>query len=158
MRTSLLAAAAAPVLFLAGCGSPALPEVVRARFADVPPQVEVVAADPRSTYFAAQVAFRRLDYTLVRSSLATLSVEAASRIHTSVAFRDAVQLRAEVRVSAAGPGRAEVALRLFELREAQGLGGAGEAPRAEHGFYATYFAALQQVLAESAASAPAPSK
>lgn len=158
MRPPLLAATAAAVLFLAGCGSPALPERMRARFADVPPQVEVVAADPRAAYFAAQAAFRRLDYALVRSSLATLSVEAASRIRTSVAFRDAVQLRAEVTVSAAGPGRAEVALRLFELREAQGLGGAGEAPRGEHGFYATYFAALQQVLAESTGGVPVSAK
>lgn len=158
MRACLLAATAAAVLFLAGCGSSALPQRMRARFADVPPQVELVAADPRSAYFAAQEAFRRLDYTLVRSSLATLSVEAASRIHTSVAFHDAVQLRAELTVSAAGPGRAEVALRLFALREAPGLGGAGETPRAEHGFYATYFAALQQVLAESAAGAPLPGK
>ena len=140
------------LLGLSGCESTGFRERVRDRFADVPPQVEVVAADTRTAYFAAQAAFKRLDYTLVRSSLAGLSVEAASRINTSVAFRDAVQLRAVVEVREVGPAQAEVALRLMELREGQGLGGAGETPLRAHGFYATYFAALQQVLQEGAAA------
>jgi hypothetical protein len=146
------------LVLLAGCASNDFPDRVRARFAEVPPKVEIVAADARTAYFAAQMAFKRLDYTLVRSSVATLSVEAASRINTSVAFRDSVQLRAVVTLREAGPGRTEVALELFELREGQGLGGASEVPRAEHGFQATYFAALQQVLNEGAAGDPAAGK
>lgn len=142
------------VIGLAGCESTGFRERVRERFADVPPQVEVVAADVSTAYYATQLAFKRLDYTLVRSSLADRRVEAASRINASVAFRDNLQLRAEVRLTELEPGRVEVALRLTELREGQGLGGAGESPLREHGFNATYFAVLQQVLQEGAAAGP----
>lgn len=139
------------LLLLAGCES--LPQNMRERFAPVPPQVETYEADARSVFFAAQLAFKRLDFNLTRTSLSGHRVEAASRINTSVAFQDSRQLLAYVAIEDVGPGQSEVSLRLIEALEGRGLGGASELPLREHGFYGTYFSVLKQVLEEQAATA-----
>lgn len=133
---------------LAGCESESFSERVTNRFGAVPPKVLTVEGDTRAVYSAAQLAFKRLDYTLLRSNIAKLHVEAASRINTSVAFRDSRQLIAQIDIAQVGPNQAEVSMRLIEQMERQGLGGASELPLREHGFYETYFAVLQQVLRE----------
>jgi hypothetical protein len=139
-------------VLLAGCESASFSERLRGRFAAVPAKVQTVDADARTVYFAAQQAFKRLDYTLTRTTLSGYRVEAASRINTSVAFRDSRQLIAQVEVAEVGPSQAEVSMRLVEQLEGQGLGGASELTLKEHGFYETYFAVLKQVLAEQAAA------
>jgi len=136
----------AVVGLLAGCES--LESRVRDRFADVPPKTQVVDGESRAVYYAAQAAFKRLDFNLTRSSITDLRVEAASRINTSVAFADSRQLVAQITIVAVGPAQSEVSMRLSEQVEAQGLGGPSERSLREHGFYETYFAVLQQVLAE----------
>ena len=143
------------VLVFAGCETVSFSDRVRNRFAAVPPQVQVFDGDTRTVYFAAQLAFKKLDYNLLRSSVADLRVEAASRINTSVAFRDSRQLIALVEIAQVGPNQSEVSLRLTEQMEGQGLGGANELPLREHGFYGTYFAVLEQVLREQADAAKA---
>lgn len=135
----------------AGCESDSFSNRVRDRFAAAQPKVMEFDADARTVYFAAQAAFKRLDYTLTRSSLAGFRIEAASRIRTSVAFRDSRQLIAQVEIAEAGPHKAELSMRLAEQLEGQGLGGASELALKEHGFYETYFTVLQQVLQEQTA-------
>ncbi len=155
MKTPLALVLFALLGLLAGCES--LESRVRDRFADVPPKTQVVDGESRAVYYAAQAAFKRLDFNLTRSSVANLRVEAASRINTSVAFADARQLVAQVTIASVGPAQSEVSMRLTEQVEAQGLGGPNERPLREHGFYETYFAVLQQVLVEQKA-APADRK
>jgi hypothetical protein len=140
------------VVLLAGCESESFSERVRNRFAAVPPKVQVFDGDTRAVYFAAQLAFKKLDYNLLRSSAADLRIEAASRINTSVAFRDSRQLIALDEIAQVGPDQSEVSLRLTEQMEGQGLGGANALPLREHGFYGTYFAVLEQVLAAQKAA------
>lgn len=156
MKQILTSVALPVLLLLAGCESTdSFAERVRNRFSAVPPQVQVFDGDTRTVYFAAQLAFKRLDYTLVRSNIGSLRVEAASRINTSAAFRDARQLLAEVDIAQVGPTQSEVSLRLTEAMEGQGLGAANERPLRHHGFYGTYFAVLEQVLREQAEAAKA---
>lgn len=155
MKTSLAFVLFALAGLFAGCES--LESRVRDRFAEVPPKTQTFDGDARTVYYAAQAAFKRLDFNLTRSSVAALRVEAASRINTSRAFADSRQLVAQVTVAAVGPNQAEVSMHLTEQVEAQGLGGPNERPLREHGFYETYFAVLQQVLAEQKA-APADRK
>lgn len=154
MKSLIVLSLVACSVFLAGCES--LNERVRDRFADVPPKTQLVDADAKAVYYAVQTAFKRLDFTLTRSSLAQLNVEAASRIDRSVAFADSRQLVAQVSVANVAEGKAEVAMRLTEQVESQGVGGPNERPLREHGFYETYFAVLQQVLAEQKAAGGAP--
>ncbi len=142
------------LVFLAGCES--LESRVRDRFTDVPPKTQTVDGDTRAVYYAAQAAFKRLDFNLTRSSVGDLRVEAASRINTSVAFADSRQLVAQVTIASVGPTQSEVSMRLTEQVEAQGLGGPNERPLREHGFYETYFAVLQQVLSEQKAAPAEP--
>jgi hypothetical protein len=143
------------VLLLAGCESESFSERVRNRFAAVPPQVQTFDADPRTVYFAAQLAFKRLDYNLLRSDIGGLSIEAASRINSSVAFRDSRQLIAFVEIAQVDQNQSEVSMRLTEQMEGQGLGGANELPLRQHGFYGTYFAVLEHVLREQTDAAKA---
>lgn len=152
MKTSLALVLFALLGLLAGCES--LESRVRDRFADLPPKTQVVDGESRAVYYAAQAAFKRLDFNLTRSSVADLRVEAASRINTSVAFADSRQLVAQLTIASVGPAQSEVSMRLTEQVEAQGLGGPNERPLREHGFYETYFAVLQQVLAEQKAVPP----
>lgn len=150
MKSFLSLVLVASSLFLAGCES--LNERVRDRLAEVPPKTQAVDADAKTAYYAVQTAFKRLDFTLTRSSLASLRVEAASRIDRSVAFADSRQLVAQVQLTSLGDGKSEVALRLTEQVESQGMGGPSERPLREHGFYETYFPVLQQVLSEQKAA------
>lgn len=139
------------VLVLAGCESTSLSDRLRDRFRAAPPQLETYDAEAREVYFAVQQAFKRLDYTLLRSDAGSLHVEAASRINRSPVFRDSRQLIAFVEIIPLGPDRSEVALRLREQLEGDDLGGPSELGLKEHGFYQTYFAVLKQVLSEKAA-------
>ncbi len=143
------------VMLLAGCESESFSDRLRNRFTAVPPKVQVFDGDTRTVYFAAQLAFKRLDYNLLRSSVADLRIEAASRINTSVAFRDSRQLIALIEIAQVGPTQSEVSMRLTEQMEGQGLGGANELPLREHGFYGTYFAVLEQVMREQTEAAKA---
>jgi hypothetical protein len=135
-------------LGLAGCES--LSERVQERFADVPPQTRLYTADARTAYFAAQLAFKRLDFRLTRTFAG--HVEAASQIHHSEAFGDSRQLVALVKVRDAGQGQAEVALSLSEQVENASLGGQSEQALRDHGFFDTYFATVQMVLNDGSAA------
>ena len=134
-------------VLLAGCES--MPDGV----APVPPQVQVVEGSPEKVYYAAQQAFKRVDFVLTRSTMGRL--EAASAIHTSETFGNSKQLVAKVAIHEAGPGRSEVELWVTEETSSQSMGGTRREPLRENGFFGLYFAMLQQVLQEQAPSKPA---
>lgn len=115
----------------------------------VPPKVQVVQGKPEQVYFAAQQAFKRLDFILTRSVMGT--VEAASAIHTSETFGDSKQLVARVSIHEAEPGKSEVELWLTQEISSRSVGGTRRQPLVENGFFEQYFAVLQQVLLEQAA-------
>lgn len=135
--------------FFTGCESTSFKE----RLADVPPQAQVVEGSVETVYYAAQKAFKRLDFVLVRSTMGR--IEAASAINRSETFADARQIVARVRIVEAEPGRAEVQLSLSEEVSSASVGGTRQRTLREHSFFQTYFAVLQQVLQERAAEAAA---
>ncbi len=137
------------VVLVAGCESTSFSDRLRARFSAAPAQVETYDVNSRDAYFAAQAAFKRLDYQLLKSDLGRLQIEAGSRINRSPVFRDSRQLIALVEIVPLGPDRSEVSLRLREQLEGDDLGGPSELPLKEHGFYQTYFAVLKQVVKET---------
>lgn len=141
LLSSLLAGSA---LILAGC------ESMPGRFAStVPPKVQVVEGSPEQVYFAAQQAFKRLDFVLTRSVMGR--VEAASAIHTSETFGDSRQQVAKLAIHELEPGKSEVELWVTEETASQSVGGTRRQALPENGFYALYFTTLQQVLKERAA-------
>lgn len=141
------------LLLLAGCGS--MPQNMRERFPPVPPRVETFEADARTTFSAAQLAFKRLDFNLTRTSLTGFRVEASKAVNPSVASRDSRRLHAYLGVEDARPNECEVSLRLITVPGGRGLGASSQLALREHDLYAKYFAVLQDVLAEHrAAGAP----
>ena len=138
------------LVLLAGCDS--MPDRVRDRFSAVPPKEQVFAGDVPAVYAAAQQAFKRLDFILTHSKQG--EIEAVSRIHSSAAFADSRQMIASLHLSEGGPGKTLAELSLTEQVESQSFGGTSKESLRDNGFFATYFATLQQVLQEQAASAP----
>ncbi len=137
--------ASAMFAFLAGCESTSLKE----RFAEVPPQMQAVSGDVETVQRAAQKAFKRLNFNLVRTS--ATRIEAASAINTSETFGDSRQIVARVRLLDGMPGQTEVVLSLSEEVSSISMGGSRQRGLREHSFYQTYFAMLEQVLQETAA-------
>lgn len=154
-----IAALAVAIFALAGCGavSEAVSEKMHAKFDKSPAKTRDFSADFRSVYYAAQLAMRRIGYTLERSSIGDGVVVGQSAIQPGDPTRSARQLRLTVTLTDVGPGKVEVGLLMTEQFEGGMMGAAGEAPLREHGLYDSYFAALQAVLTEKAAN-PAPAK
>ncbi len=138
--------AALIALLLTGCES--LPGRFNEQPGEVAPQVHEFDGTVEQVYAAAQKAFKRLDFNVTRSSMGR--VEAASSIHTSTAFADSRQLVARVAIHEVGPGKCEVEMSLTQDVSSQSVGGTRSTPLREHGFFATYFAELQEVLQEQA--------
>ncbi len=111
-------------LLLAGCDS--FPDRINSRLEEVPPQVHEFEGTVEQIYFAAQKAFKRLDFNLTRSSMGR--VEAASSIHTSTAFGDSRQLVARIAIHESGPGKCEVEMWLTEDVSSQSMGGTHRTP------------------------------
>ena len=141
-------------LLFAGCES--TPERLNTRFDAVPPQAHDYEGTPEQIYVAAKKAFKRLDFNVTHSVMGR--VEAASSIHTSTAFADSQQLVARVAIHEVGPGKCEVELSLTQDVSSQSFGGTHSTSLKEHGFFATYFAELQEVLQEKGDASAAEKK
>ena len=141
--------AALTLAIFAGCESTSFSDRLEA----VPPQVQVVDGSVETVYRAAQKAFKRLDFVIVRSTMGR--IEAASAINTSKTFGDSRQVVARVRIREADAGRAEVEVSLTEEVGSASMGGTRQQALREHSFFATYYAMLQQVLQEAAADGAA---
>ncbi len=135
-------------LFLAACNS--LPERFNAGVDSAPPQVHDFDGTVEQVYTAAKKAFRQLDFNVTHASMG--DIEAASIIHTSTAFADSRQLVARIEIHEVGPGKCEVEMWLTEDVSSQSVGGTHRTALPNHGFYATYFAELQEVLQATAAA------
>ncbi|HWA24709.1 MAG TPA: hypothetical protein VG734_03465 [Lacunisphaera sp.] len=134
-------------ILLTGC------ESVSGSFSEaVPPQVQLVEGSREEVYFAAQQAFKRLDFVLTRSVMG--QVEAASAIHTSEAFGNSRQQIARVVIREAEAGKSEVQLWVTEETASQSMGGTRRQPLRENGLFQLYFAMLQQVLHERSDGGP----
>ena len=128
------------VVLLAGC------ESMEERLTPVPPKVQVFTGDQATVLAAALQAFRQLDLRVLHSSAA--HIQAASRIHSSEPFGNSRQLVIDVRLNEAGPGKTEVEMSATEEYESQSTGGTSLEAMRDDRFFNTYFATLQQVLAE----------
>lgn len=135
----LFCALALVALLVNGCES-TLPE----RFADAPPKVQEVDGSVDRVYFAAQRAFKRLDFVLVRSAMGR--IEAASSPHRSEVFGNARQIVARVHLRESAPGKCTVEMWLTEEVAGDQFGGTYKKPLPENDFYAFYFTTLQQLL------------
>jgi len=127
-------------LLLAGCESTSMTD----RFATVPPTVQLVDGEGETVYYAAQKAFKRLDFVLTRSTMGR--IEAASRIKTSETFGDSRQTVAKVKIVQAEPDKCTVELTLTEEVGSSSMGGTRQQGLREHSLFELYFTTLQQVL------------
>lgn len=143
-----LLAALVGLLVLAGCES--MSSRMQERFKEVPPQVQTFNGDLKTVYYAAQTAFKRLDFNLTRSSLGTGRVEAASPIRNDQTLGDSRQIVAEVHVERATDTTTEVSLLVTQQIQDSSFAQPTAQNLRDHGFYDMYFAMLKQVLAEGA--------
>ncbi len=134
------------LLLLSGCA--AMSDKVRDRFTPVPPKVQAFDGDVRTVYTAAKAAFKRLDFALTDSSGAPSSLEASSRILTSVALGDSRQTVVSLHFHEVEAGKTEVEMRVSLEVENAAQGGHTAQPKREDVLFETYFTTLQQVLQE----------
>ena len=141
---------------LTSCES--MTERMQDHFAAVPPKTRVFEANKKAAYYAGQLAAKQAGFTLQRSSETNGTISAYSRIRPGDPVRAAQQFTLEVQLTALTETTTEVAVRLSELTEGQLSIGGGEVPLREHGLYASYFDALERILAEQGASKSSPEK
>ena len=135
---------------LTGCES--LPERMRERFTTVAPKTQLFEANKHAVYAAGLAAVKQVGFTLQRSSESEGTISAYSRVRPGDAVRAAQQFTLAIKLTQITDTSTEVALVLAELTEADLRVGGGELPLREHGLYASYFAALEQILAGLSAS------
>ena len=140
----------ATVLF-AGCDSLAPLPSLSERYSAVPPQTKVVEADYRTTYYAAQVAAKKIDFVLTKSAQAQGIINARSGLHSDDAFQEVRQFTFEIRLRDIDGKHTEVAALLREQAEGDLRSGASNQALRTHGLYDAYFAALDQALREGVA-------
>lgn len=133
-------------LLSAGCES--MSTRMAERFSKVPPHTRVYAADQRTVYFAAQLAVKNAGLLLGRTSIAEWVVNGYAPIRTGNATRDARQTTIEIRLFETEALETRVEVLVWDHTEGSFPGGVSEQALREHGFYESYFAALQQVLTE----------
>ena len=134
------------VALLAGCES--MSSRVQERFTPVPPHTQVFAAGQKTVYYAAQLAVKKVGLLLGHTSIANWSVAGYAPIHSGDATSDTRQTTIEIRLSETGENQTEVAVLVWDHTEGRFPGGVSEQAFRDHSLYESYFAALQQVLAE----------
>ncbi|MEJ1974582.1 MAG: hypothetical protein WDM96_19715 [Lacunisphaera sp.] len=139
------------VFLLTGCESS-----LKERIADAPPKIQEFEGSTERVNFAAQRAFKRLDFEIISKAMGR--IDAASSIHHSEAFGNARQITARVRIHEGAPGKCEVEMWLTEEVAGDRFGGTYRKPLPEHDFYSLYFATLQQLVQEDYSGAEAEKK
>ena len=135
---------------LVGCES--LPDRMRERFTTVAPKTQLFTANKRTVFAAGLAAAKQIGFTLQRSSESKGTISAYSRVRPGDLVRAAQQFSFTIKLTQITDTSTEVALLLSELTEADLRIGGGESPLREHGLYASYFAALEQILVGQSAS------
>jgi hypothetical protein len=148
--------AAAGLILFGACHS--VTEELGEHFTPVEPQVQQVDGDLRGVAQAVRMTFEHLGFTLTSSSQSR--IEASSPINTNTTLGDARQLVAEVHLKEASVGRIDVEMLLTQQVEDSSPGGKSESSQKlrEHGFYGTFFQALQQMLREHPDLSQSPTK
>ena len=133
-------------LLLTGCES--MPTAMRDRFSPVPPKVRAYEGDLRTVFTGAQLALKRLDFTLTDSSGAPVKLEASSRIRTSASLGDSRQTIVNLHLRETHGGKTEVEAVISIQVENANSGAVSAVEKREDVFYETFFATLEQVLQE----------
>ncbi len=137
------------VLFFSGCESLESLPTFSERYGKVEPKVRTVESDYRTTYFAVQLALKRMDWVLTKSALAQGIVNGRSAVHSEDAFSGQNrQYTIEVRLNETDDRHTEVAAVLHEQIEGDFQAGATDRALREHGLYDAFYSALDQVLRE----------
>ncbi|HVT72951.1 MAG TPA: hypothetical protein VHD61_07425 [Lacunisphaera sp.] len=132
-----------------GCDS--VSSRVQDRFTPVEPHAQVYPQPRKVVFAAAQKAVKDVGLQLGRSSLANGTIEGYADIRAANSTDDARQTTIRVKLAEAEDGGTRVEMVVYEQTEGGFPGGLSERPLREHSLYDLYFAALQQVLNESAA-------
>jgi len=122
---------------------------VQERFTPVPPHTQVFAAGEKAVYYAAQKAVKKVGLLLGRTSVANWSISGYAPIISGDATSDTRQTTIEIRLSETGENRTEVSVLVWDHTEGRFPGGVSEQAFRDHSLYESYFAAVQEVLAES---------
>ncbi|MBS0662494.1 MAG: lipoprotein [Verrucomicrobia bacterium] len=137
------------VLLLTGCDSLESLPTPSERYGKVEPKVRTFESDYRTTYFAAQLALKRMDWVLTKSALAQGIVNGRSAVHSENAFSGQNrQYTIEVRLNEVDDRHTEVSVLLHEQIEGDFQAGATDRTLREHGLYDSFYASLDQVLRE----------
>lgn len=116
------------------------------RFANVPPQTRIFAADQKTVYYAAQTAVRKAGLQLGRTSIAQGSIAGYAPVRSGTAASDARQTTIEIRLFENETLETRVELLVWEHTEGGFPGSVSGQALREHSLYEIYYAALQQVL------------
>ncbi|HTL66323.1 MAG TPA: hypothetical protein VL200_01550 [Lacunisphaera sp.] len=148
MKISLLLAGWT-LAVLGGCES--VSSRVQEHFTAVEPHAQVYPQPRKVVFAAAQKAVKNVGLQLGRSSIAKGTIEGYADIRAANSTDDARQTTIRLKLSEADDGGTRVELLVYEQTEGGFPGGVSEKPLREHSLYDLYFAALQQLLSESAA-------
>lgn len=133
-------------ILLAGCES--MSTRLADRFANVPPHTRTFAAEPKTVYYAAQTALRKVGLLLGRISIAKGSIAGYAPVRSGTATSDARQTTIEIRLFETETLETRVELLVWEHTEGGFPGSVSEQAQREHSLYDLYYSALQQVLQE----------
>lgn len=156
MNARLLLCCASLLLAGAFAGCEGVPTRITERFTPVPAQTRPVDGAYKDVFFAAQVALKKIDFTLSRTAQAQGIVDGHSRVMPGSSFGDNRQYTIEVRIREMGPLSTDVSVLVHRQQEGDFKAGATNEALRDHGLYDSFFAALSQSLREAAA-APATS-
>ena len=148
MRFSILLGLFAGALL---CGCDSVSSRVTDRFATVPPQTRMFAAERRAVYNSGQVAVKKVGLLVGRTSLSQGLIEAYAPIRQGDVTRDTRQTTLRIRLLEADDGDTQVELLVSEQTEGRFPGGVSEQGLRSHSLYELYFTALQQILLENGA-------
>lgn len=128
---------------------------VNERFSAAPAQEREIESPRPAVYGAAVTALKRMGLTVARAAEAQGVVLARTQIVRDEAFREVVQYEFEVRVREYGEGATKISVWVREHVEG-GLttGGVSIQSLRNHGLYDSFFATLEQVLAEPPEARP----
>lgn len=134
----LLAVLAA--LISSGCESSGdVSSRLRERFEAPVPQQRIFEVNQRAVFEAAQVALRKMDFTVTKAAAAQGILRAHSQIQAANALNEARQYSFEIRIEDVAEGSTRVAAALREQQESASFSGATDIPVRQHGLYDSLF-------------------
>ncbi|MBP6507447.1 MAG: hypothetical protein KA257_07765 [Opitutaceae bacterium] len=149
MKTLLWLGLLSGVVLTTGCDT--LSTGSSGPFVAVAPQVRSFESDQKTVFFAAQVALKRMDFTLTKALMAQGRVEAQSGLRDTAVFGAARQFTVRIKLDGSDAGPTEVAVLFHEQSEADFKVGATNRALGQHGLYDSFFDQLEQALRQKPA-------